>query len=143
MSDDPRIELARALFGAWSSGDLDAPEPLFHPDGVLEDIVGGRHEGWPAIRAFFAQGLATAPDLELVPEELWVNERGVALRWTMSATVQDAAPFGADAVGRRWFSPGMSWLVIEDGRVRYEADYHDRGAARKSLGGRSVLGGPP
>ena len=54
--DQERIELATKLFEAWSSGDADAPEQYFEPDGMLEDVVAGDepHKGWPAIRAFFA-----------------------------------------------------------------------------------------
>lgn len=135
--DDVRVERARALFAAWSSGDADAPEPLLAPEAVLHDIVGGEHVGWPAIRAFFARGLASWPDLVLGPEEFWTNERGVALRWMMSAIVRDAR-FGEEHVGRRWRSEGMSWLVFDArDRVTLEVDYHDSGAAQRSLGIRS------
>ncbi len=86
---DPRIDIARKLFAAWSSGDADAPQPYLTDDAVLHDIVGGTHTGWPAIRAFFAQGLVHWPDLVLLPEQFWTNDEGVALTWTMSATVPD------------------------------------------------------
>jgi len=131
---DPRITLAEDLFAAWSSGDADAPARFFHPDGILSDIVGGEHRGWPAIRDFFAKGLQRWPDLTLIPDEYWLNDRGVALRWVMGATVGDAALFGPGVLGRRWRSEGMTYLVIEEGKVRLEVDYHDSGAAPKSLG---------
>jgi len=136
MADDPRIELARDLFAAWSSSDPDRPAEHLAPDAVLYDIVGGEHRGWPAIRAFFVQGIATWPDLQLVPEQFWTNDDGVALSWAMSATVTEpvAARFGPDTVGRKWQSDGMSWLRIQDGKVVREVDYHDRGAIPKSLG---------
>ncbi len=134
MITDPRIRLANELFEAWSSGDADAPQRFFHPDGVLADIVGGEHHGWPAIRAFFSGGIAKWPDLVLVPEDHWTNDGGVALSWTMSATVPEGSSLGAGAVGCRWRSPGMTWLSIVDGRVRREVDYHDSGAVRSSLG---------
>ena len=41
MADDPRIELARDLFAAWSSGDADRPAAYLAEDAVLYDIVGG------------------------------------------------------------------------------------------------------
>jgi steroid delta-isomerase-like uncharacterized protein len=134
---DPRIETARKLFEAWSSGDADAPAEYLTEDAVLHDIVGGTHEGWPAIRAFFAAGLKHWPDLVLLPDEYWTNERGVALRWVMLATVTDDR-FGAETRGKKWSSDGMTWLVFEnDGagpRVSREVDYHDSGAVPKSLG---------
>jgi steroid delta-isomerase-like uncharacterized protein len=136
MADDPRIELARDLFAAWSSGDADRPAAYLAEDAVLYDIVGGEHDGWPAIRAFFAQGIVTWPDLQLVPDQYWTSDDGVALSWVMSATVTDAAAarFGPDTVGRKWESEGMTWLRIRDGRVVREVDYHDRGAIPRSLG---------
>jgi steroid delta-isomerase-like uncharacterized protein len=130
---DPRIDIAEKLFEAWSSGDADAPEPYLHPNCVLYDIVGGEHQGWKAIREFFAQGLKPWPDLVLLPEEYWTNEKGVALSWVMSATVQDDA-FGPEAKGKKWRSEGMSFLDFENGVVTREVDYHDSGAVAKTLG---------
>ena len=130
---DPRIDLAEDLFKAWSSGDANAPEPYLHPDCVLYDIVGGEHKGWPAIRAFFAQGLERSKDLVLLPEEYWTNEKGVALSWVMSATVTDDT-FGPEAKGKKWRSEGMSFLEIDNGVVTREVDYHDSGAVTRSLG---------
>ncbi len=126
--------MVERLFHAWSIGDMDAPEAFFHADGVLRDIVGGEHVGWPAIRAFFASGLKRWPDLTLIPTDYWTNDTGVALRWTMSATVTDPAMFGEAFVGKKWTSEGMTWVVIEDAKVRLEVDYHDSAAAGKSLG---------
>ena len=132
---DSRITLATELFAAWSSGDADAPAPYLHPDAVLYDIVGGEHQGWPAIRAFFANGITVWSDLVLAPEQFWTSDDGVALSWMMSATVpeQMAQRFGADNVGKKWCSEGMTWLRIDDGKVRREVDYHDSGAIMRSL----------
>jgi uncharacterized protein (TIGR02246 family) len=135
MSDDSRIQLVRDLFAAWSSGDADAPVNIMHPDAVLNDIVGGSHSGWPAIRAFFAKGLDKWPDLVLEPDQFWTSADGVAVTWVMSATVTSemGALLGERHVGKKWTSPGMSWLRIVDGRVVHEVDYHDSGAVPKSL----------
>ena len=132
---DARIQLARDLFAAWSSGDPDAPQPFLDPGAVLYDIVGGEHQGWPAIRKFFASGIGVWPDLVLEPEQFWTRDDGVALSWVMSATVTDAAAprLGAANVGRKWRSEGMTWLRIADGCVTREVDYHDSGASVRSL----------
>ena len=133
---DSRITLATELFAAWSSGDADAPEQFMRPDAVLYDIVGGEHVGWPAIRRFFANGISVWSDLVLAPRQFWLNDEGVALSWEMSATVPSALAerFGADNVGRRWASEGMTWLRIEEASVIREVDYHDSGAIARSLG---------
>jgi hypothetical protein len=132
MNNDLRIAVAGELFRAWSSGNPDAPEGFMRPDAVLYDIVGGRHEGWPAIRAFFAAGLDKWSELLLEPQEYWSNDRGVALSWVMSAVVPDDR-LGVDNRGRRWRSEGMSYLVFDADRVSLEVDYHDSGAVARSL----------
>ena len=52
----------------------------------------------------------------------------------MSATVTNLRYFGEAFVGRKWTSEGMSWLVIDAGKIRLEVDYHDSAAALRSLG---------
>jgi ketosteroid isomerase-like protein len=135
MADsDRRIEVARRLFAGWSSGDPDAPESCMTPDAVLDDKASGRFEGWPAIRDFFARALLRSDDLQLVPVEFWANEDGLAVYYTMSATVKDAASYGPEHVGRRWSVEVMSFLRFEGDRVCYEADFHDKGSRARSLG---------
>jgi len=133
MADDRRIERARALFAAWSSGDLDAPGAHLTGDAVLYDVIGGEYAGWPAIRAYFEHGLFRYPDLRLEPTgDFWSRPDGLALTWVMSATVTDDS-FGAAAIGRVWRAEGMSYLVFRGDLVCREADYHDAGSRRRSL----------
>lgn len=135
MSDlaKAREKTVTALFAAWSSGDLDAPRQYLTGDPVLEDSVGGRYEGWPAIRAYFGHGLERYPDLVLEPTgEFWHREDGLALTWTMSAT-QTEPTLGEEYVGKRWTVPGMSLVVFDGDLVAVEVDYHDGGARLRSL----------
>ena len=129
-----RIEIACQLFAGWSSGDPDAPEMYMTPDAVLNDVASGRFEGWPSIREFFGKGLARWDDLELLPDEFWVNDDGLALHYVMSATVKDPATFGAEHVGKKWSVEVMSSLRFDGDRVCYEADFHAPGARNRSLG---------
>lgn len=131
---DPRIAIGEAVFAAWSSGDADAPARYFHPDAVLHDVVSGTFVGWPAIRAFFSRGLAKWDDLRLEPDQWWTNSDAIAVHYVMHATVTDPAMFGPEVVGRCWEVEAMSWLRIEGGLVVYEADFHDSGSRRQSLG---------
>jgi len=132
--DERRIEIATALFAGWSSGDADAPERFFRPDAVLHDVASGTFRGWPAIRSFFARGLAKWDDLALVPDRFWEREDGLALHYDMSATVKDPTVYGAEHVGRVWKVEVMSELRFEGDLVVYEADFHDRGSRARSLG---------
>lgn len=135
MGTDQRIATARQLFAGWSSGDPDAPAPFFAPDGVLFDVASGRFEGWPNIRAFFANGLSRTRNLTLIPDEFWVNDGGLAVHYVMSGEVVSPSIYGAEYVGRRWSVEVMSYLRFDgDGRVCFEADFHDKGARATSLG---------
>jgi ketosteroid isomerase-like protein len=140
---DRRERVARDVFAAWSSGDADAPEPFFTPDAVLTDVASGRFEGWPAIREFFAKGLAKWTDLRLEPDEFWANDDGLALHYVMSATVRDPTIYGPEHVGRKWEVDVMSYLRFDGDRVRFEADFHDRGARARFLGLEPWVGAPP
>jgi SnoaL-like domain len=128
-----RVEVAQALFGAWSSGDADAPRAHLAPDAVLFDIIGGEHRGWPAIRTYFQHGLDRYPDLVLAPTgDFWARPDGLAMLWVMSGTQTDDS-LGADAVGRKWSAEGLSYLVFDGLTVVREADYHDKGSRERSL----------
>ena len=131
----PRIEVATALFAAWSGGDLDGPRRYFAGDGVLYDIIGGEYRGWPAIRAYFQRGRQRYPDLVLEPTgDFWSRPDGLAMLWRMSAT-QATNDLGPELAGRRWTVEGMSYLVFDGLTVVREADYHDAGSRERSLRG--------
>lgn len=135
MSSREYIELTRELFAAWSSGDLDKPREFLHPDAVLHDVIGGIYRGWPAIRAYFATAIDHWPDLLLEPTgEFWTRPDGLALTWTMSATLTDDR-YGAEHRGSRWTVDGMSFLVFDGMVVVHEKDFHDKGARERSLRG--------
>ena len=133
MVGDAEIEIAKKLFAAWSSGDIEAPGEFLTEDAVLHDIVEGNDKvGWPAIREFFGAALKISPDVVLEPNAYWVNETGVAVRWHMSASAGEM--FGPEAKGKTWHSDGMSTLEFRDGKVCREVDYHHGGAVLRSLG---------
>ncbi len=104
------------------------------PDAVLHDIASGTFEGWPAIRKFFAAGLAKWDDLQLVPDEFWTNDDGLAVHYVMRATVKDPSIYGPEHVGRKWSVEVMSHLRFNGDRVCFEADFHDKGSRARSLG---------
>jgi len=131
---DNRIGIAQRLFAGWSSGDPDAPKPYMTPDAVLDDMASGRFEGWPAIREFFGRALAKWDDLQLLPDEFWLNDDGLAVHYVMSATVKDPAIFGDEHVGKKWSVEVMSYLRFEGDRVCYEADFHSPSGRTRSLG---------
>jgi hypothetical protein len=134
MAGDAEIAIARELFGAWSSGEIDAPARYLTDDAVLYDVVEGSEKvGWPAIRGFYANSLKIFPDLVLAPVEFWINERGIALSWKLTATMRGET-FGPDHAGKRFLSDGMSSLEFRGDKVCREVDYHHGGALQRALG---------
>jgi len=126
-----RIEIAKKLFAAWSSGDADAPQQYMTDDATLWDSIGGQKDGWPAIREYFAHGLQRYPDLVLEPTgEYWMRPDGLALQWTMHASVTDET---SEHHGKRWIVEGLSFLVFDGDKVKLEADYHEGSSRAKSL----------
>ena len=104
------------------------------PDAVLYDIVGGEHQGWPAIREFFAKGI------ERVARPRAHPRRVLGERQRRRPALGDDG-HGARRVawaprrkGKQWRSEGMTWLVFDGDTVVREVDYHDSGAVPKSLG---------
>ena len=133
MAGAAEIEIAKKLFAAWSSGDVDAPRKFLTEDAVLLDIVEGNpKEGWPAIREFFGTTLRISPGVVLAPDAFWVNENGVAVHWHMSAVAGDLFP--ESVRGKTWRSEGMSTLEFRDGKVCREVDYHHGPNVLRSLG---------
>jgi ketosteroid isomerase-like protein len=133
MAGKAEIEIAKKLFAAWSSGDVDAPAEFLTEDAVLHDVVVGSDKvGWPAIREFFSFAVKMSPELVLAPDAFWVNETGLAVRWQMSGIAQGEM-FGPGTAGKKWTSPGMSTLEFRDGKVCREVDYHHGGAMARSL----------
>lgn len=129
-----RAELVRRLFAAWSSGDPDQLEPLFHPAALFFDSVNGEYAGWPAIRAFYAHSLTVWRRIQTWPTRIWVDGDTAACTWTMSGEIADDR-FGAGTAGATCRIDGMAYLVFDGDRVIHDEEYFDREAARASLSG--------
>ena len=137
MADDAKIALARALFEAWSfRANPDDVDRYADPDIVLFDTHIGELRGLSAIKPRVAAALAMWPDMDYEIGKVWVNPEGAAISWVMTATVTGslADKYGADKVGQRWRSPGISALRMREGRVIHEYDYYDPAGLRRSLG---------
>ncbi len=133
MAGEFEIKIARQLFAAWSSGQIDAPCEFLTEDAVLYDIAAGdAKEGWPAIREFFGSTLKLSTGLHFELLEFWTNDAGLAVSWNMSAVAGEM--FGPEAKGKTWRSEGMSTLEFRGDKVCREVDYHHGPNVLRSLG---------
>jgi uncharacterized protein len=109
------VDVVRAVFGTFASGDLAALAELFHPDATWhhhnDDRLGGIHRGSDAIIAYLTESaLLTAGTLHAVPESVMADGQGhVAVLTRLAASRPD---------GRSMDGPQVVLATIEGGRVR-------------------------
>jgi len=109
------VDVVRALFGAFASGDLAALTDLLHPDATWhhhnDDRLGGIHRGSDAVIAYLAESaLLTGGTLHVVPQAVMADGAGhVAVPVRLSASRPD---------GRSMDGPQVVLVTVEGGRVR-------------------------
>ncbi len=130
----PRDQLVIRLFEAWSSGNPDRLEPLFHPDASFFDSVNGHFQGWPAIRALYERSALAWRRIETVPVRIWTDGDTAACVWTMHGEIRGDR-YGAELVGSTCRIDGMAWLRFSGDLVIHDDEYFDRAAPSASLAG--------
>jgi uncharacterized protein len=109
------VDIVRAVFGAFASGDLAALADLLHSDATWhhhnDDRLGGIHRGSDAIVAYLTESaLLTAGTLQAVPQSVMTDGDGhVAVAVRLSASRPD---------GRSMDGPQVLLVTIESSRVR-------------------------
>ena len=109
------VDVVRALFGAFASGDLAALSDLLHADATWhhhnDDRLGGIHRGAEAVIAYLTEpALLTAGTLDAAPQSVLAGGQGqVAVRVRLRASRPD---------GRTMDGPQVVLVTVEDGRVR-------------------------
>jgi len=113
-STAPDVDVVRALFGAFTSGDLAALTDLLHPDATWhhhnDDRLGGIHCGSDAVIAYLTESaLLTDGTLHAVPQSVMADGAGhVAVPVRLSASRPD---------GRSMDGPQVVLVTVEGGRV--------------------------
>ena len=109
------VDVVRAVFGAFASGDLAALSDLFHADATWhhhnDDSFGGIHRGADAIAAYLTESaLLTAGTLHAEPRSVMAGGEGnVAVLVQLSASRPD---------GRTMDGPQVLLVTVEGRRVR-------------------------
>jgi len=109
------VDVVRAVFGAFASGDLAALTDLLHPDATWhhhnDDRLGGVHRGSDAVIAYLTESaLLTGGTLHVVPQSVMADGEGhVAVPVRLSASRPD---------GRSLDGPQVVLVTVEGGRVR-------------------------
>jgi ketosteroid isomerase-like protein len=109
------VDVVRAVFGAFASGDLATLTDLLHPDAAWhhhnDDRLGGIHRGSDAVIAYLTESaLLTGGTLHVVPQSVMADGQGhVAVLVRLTASRPD---------GRSMDGPQVVLVTIESGRVR-------------------------
>ena len=109
------VDVVRAVFGAFATGDLAALSDLLHPDATWhhhnEDRLGGIHRGANAVVAYLTESaLLTAGTLNAAPQSVMAGGDGhVAVLVRLSASRPD---------GRTMDGPQVVLVTVQSGRVR-------------------------
>ena len=109
------VDVVRALFGAFASGDLAALSDLLHADATWhhhnDDRLGGIHRGAEAIIVYLTESaLLTAGTLHAEPHSVMADGQGhVAVPVWLSANRPDS---------RTMDSPQVMLVTVGNGRVR-------------------------
>ena len=122
MTDAERIELARRLFEeGWSGDSPESPLAFMTEDAVMRDVLGHPEamRGHQEILNFFSP---VAKVLRVLPEEFFLNERGVSLTWMAYIEITNDH-HGPENKGRFLCGEGMSRLEFREDLVCLEIDY--------------------
>ena len=109
------VDVVRAVFGTFASGDLAALGDLLHPDATWhhhnDDRFGGIHPGADAIIAYLTESvLLTSGTLHAEPRSVMADGQGhVAVLVRLSGSRPD---------GRTMDGPQVVLVTVEGGRVR-------------------------
>ena len=109
------IDVVRAVFGTFASGDLASLSDLLHADATWhhhnDDRHGGIHRGADAVIAYLTESaLVTAGTLHAEPQSVMADGQGhVAVQILFSASRPD---------GRTIDCPQVVLVTVEGGRVR-------------------------
>ena len=109
------VDIVRALFGAFASGDLASLSDLLHADATWhhhnDDRHGGIHRGADAVVAYLTESaLVTAGTLHAEPQSVLADGQGlVAVPLRFSASRPD---------GRTIDGPQVVLVTVDGGRIR-------------------------
>lgn len=119
-------ELLQRFTDGFGRRDLSAVADCFTPDATWEDSDLDRPlRGRDEIRDYCASMMRSAPDLEMVTEEIFTSvedDDRIAVRWSMHGTLEGPFDGGGHAVipsaptGDRVHMKGIALMTLSDGR---------------------------
>ena len=136
LTDEERrnLETVQGPHAFWNRGDVDGVL-AFYADGIvwtnvaLEEVYRGK----AAVGEFLSRLFTALPDLEFVIEQTIVRGDHVAEQWTIRGTHLGTF-MGVPSTGRRLEIPGVSMLVVRDGKFLRDDFYFDSAGMLRQAG---------
>jgi glyoxylase-like metal-dependent hydrolase (beta-lactamase superfamily II)/predicted ester cyclase len=128
-------EIAKRYFGALSAHDLETAVACWAP-GCRGRFVNQQEVVAPdGIRAYFGQVFAAFPDFSLTILEMTTARNRTAVRWRVRGTFAGPGMFeGLVPNGRRVDLEGCDVVTVQDGLIRSNEAFVDRGTLAAQLG---------
>jgi hydroxyacylglutathione hydrolase len=128
-------ETARRYFAALSDHDLDAAMACWAPGGTGRFVNDQELVAPGGIREYFAGVFAAFPDFTLTVLEMTTTRNRTAVRWRVEGTFAGPARFeGLAPTGGRVDLEGVDVVTVQDGLIRHNDAFVDRGALARQLG---------
>ena len=127
-------DVARGVFEAMSSHNLDVISQLVPPDGVDDYVALGEFRGPDAIRGFWAEMFAAFPDFSVTIDRIISGDSTAVVQYHVSGTFTGGAFQGIHPTGRRVELRGVDVMDISDGKVRRNTIYFDGAALARQIG---------
>jgi steroid delta-isomerase-like uncharacterized protein len=127
-------DVARGVFEAMNSHNLDVIGQLVPPDGVDDFVPLGEFRGPDAIRGFWAEMFAAFPDFSVTADRIISGDSTVVVQWHASGTFTGGAFQGIHPTGRRVELRGVDVMDISEGKVRRDTIYFDGAAMGRQMG---------
>jgi steroid delta-isomerase-like uncharacterized protein len=126
--------LTRELVDAWNARDWERLAPLYTADyeGLEVGDAAPQH-GLAGLQQSAQRYWDAFPDLRILELECIVQDERVALAWVARGTHRGRL-MNIPATGRTVMVQGISWLVMEDGRVKRSTTIWDVAGLLRAIG---------
>jgi glyoxylase-like metal-dependent hydrolase (beta-lactamase superfamily II)/predicted ester cyclase len=128
-------EIARRYFEALSARDLEAAAACWAPGGIGRFVNAQELPAPDGIRDYFGSVFAAFPDFSLTILEMTTARNRTAVRWRVRGTFAGPGSFqGLLPNGARVDLEGCDVVTVQDGLIRANAVFLDRGSLAAQLG---------